>query len=317
MGEFEKQLDIKETILRRIGNTPLMKLENIPGVVVSPKVTIYAKAEWFNPGGSVKDRAALNMIVEAQRSGKLTKDKIIVDATSGNTGIAYAMIGAVLGYRVHLAVPANASPERKRMLNAYGADVTYTDPLEGTDGAQLFVKKLVAEQSEKYFYPDQYNNPANWQAHYRTTAVEILKQTGGRITHFVAGLGTTGTFVGAARRLKEFNPEIRCIAVQPDSPLHGLEGLKHLPTALVPGIYDAKLADEHMEVSTEEAYAIVKRLAREQGLLVGLSSGAAMVAAQRVAQTMSEGIVVTIFADDGSKYLSDQLWEEDMNLRKM
>src|SRR5712692_5172652 len=212
MGEFEKQLDIKETILRRIGNTPLMKLENIPGVVVSPKVTIYAKAEWFNPGGSVKDRAALNMIVEAQRSGKLTKDKIIVDATSGNTGIAYAMIGAVLGYRVHLAVPANASPERKRMLNAYGADVTYTDPLEGTDGAQLFVKKLVAEQSEKYFYPDQYNNPANWQAHYRTTAVEILKQTGGRITHFVAGLGTTGTFVGAARRLKEFNPEIRCIA---------------------------------------------------------------------------------------------------------
>lgn len=312
MISTKKKSEIQhDKILARIGNTPLIRLENISSSVVSPKVKIYAKAEWFNPGGSVKDRPALNMILEAQRSGKLTKDKIIIDATSGNTGIAYAMIGAVLGYRVKLAVPANASQERKRMLQTYGAEVMYTDPLEGTDGAQRFVKKLVAENPEKYFYPDQYNNPANWQAHYKTTAVEIFKQTSGRITHFVAGLGTTGTFVGTARRLKEMNSAIKCISVQPDSPLHGLEGLKHLPTTLVPGIYDAKLADEIIEVSTEEAYVMVKRLAREEGVLVGFSSGAAMLATLRVAETLNEGVVVTIFADDGSKYLSHQLAEND------
>lgn len=316
MIEFEKHLDIKETILARIGNTPLIQLTNITGSILNPGVKIYAKAEWFNPGGSVKDRPALNMILEAEKSSKLTKEKIIIDATSGNTGIAYAMIGATLGYRVHLAVPANASPERKRILHAYGAEVTFTDPLEGTDGAQVFVKKFTAENPDRYCYLDQYNNPANWQAHYKTTAVEILQQTAGRITHFVAGLGTTGTFVGTSRRLKERNPEIKCISIQPDSPLHGLEGLKHLPTAQIPGIYDAKLADENVEISTEEAYAMVKRLSREEGLLVGLSSGAALAAALQVARALREGIIVTIFADDGSKYLSHPLWEDEIKMRK-
>lgn len=237
----------RDTILSKIGNTPLIRLETIPSDEVGLGVEVYAKAEWFNPGGSVKDRPALNMILEGERSGGLNRDKIIIDATSGNTGIAYAMIGAALGYRVKLALPANASAERKRILEAFGADMIFTDPLEGTDGAQLLVKNIVAEAPHQYFYPDQYNNPANWQAHYKTTAVEISEQTRGRVTHFVAGLGTTGTFVGTARRLKELNPGIKCISFQPDSPLHGLEGLKHLATALVPGIYDAKLADESLE----------------------------------------------------------------------
>jgi len=297
------------TILSRIGNTPLLKIERLVPEDISSRVEVFAKAEWHNPGGSVKDRAAFNMVLEGERTGKLTKEKTIIDATSGNTGIAYAMIGVVLGYRVQLAVPANATPERKRILNAYGAEVTYTDPLEGTDGAQLFVRRLVEEHPEKYFYPDQYNNPANWQAHYKTTAPEIFEQTNGRITHFVAGLGTTGTFVGTARRLKELDPIIKCISVQPDSPLHGLEGLKHLASAIVPGIYDAKLTDENIEVSTDDAYAMMKRLAREEGLLVGVSSAAAMAATLRVAQTLKEGVLVTIFADDGTKYLSDPIWE--------
>ncbi len=294
-----------QSILSRIGNTPLLSLRKVTDGATRQGVEIYAKAEWYNPGGSIKDRAALKMIREGERAGMLTHDKIIIDATSGNTGIAYAMIAAVLGYRVHLAVPANASVERKRILTAYGADVVYTDPLEGTDGAQRYVKELVAHHPERYFYPDQYNNPANWQAHYESTAMEILKQTAGGLTHFVAGLGTTGTFVGTARRLKEFNPAIQCISVQPDTPLHGLEGLKHLPTALVPGIYDATLADDNIEVSTEEAYEIMRRLAREEGLLVGPSSAAALIASMQVARQVTEGVIVTIFSDDGLKYLSD------------
>lgn len=296
------------TLVERIGNTPLLSLPQFPGI--SPQVEILAKAEWYNPGGSVKDRAALSMIREGERSGALTRGKTIIDATSGNTGIAYAMIGAALGYRVTLAVPANASSERKRLLSAYGATVIYTDPLEGTDGAQLYVKKLVADHPEEYFYPDQYNNPANWQAHYRTTSLEIYKQTGNAVTHFVAGIGTSGTFVGTGRRLKELNSAIRCISFQPDTPLHGLEGLKHLQTAMVPGIYDTKLADEHLEVSTDAAHEMARRLAKTEGILVGVSSAASMVAALQIAQRLNEGVVVTIFPDHGTRYLSERFWEE-------
>lgn len=296
------------TLLERIGNTPLLRLPRFPGI--SRQVEIFAKAEWYNPGGSVKDRAALSMIREGERSGALSKGKTIIDATSGNTGIAYAMIGAALGYRVRLAVPANASSERKRILFAYGANVVYTDPLEGTDGAQVYVKKLVAENPDEYFYPDQYNNPANWQAHYRTTALEIYDQTGRGVTHFVAGIGTSGTFVGTSRRLKELNSAIRCVSFQPDTPLHGLEGLKHLQTAIVPGIYDTKLADEHLEVATDAAHEMARRLAKTEGMLVGVSSAASMVAALQVAQQLSEGVVVTVFSDHGSRYLSERFWEE-------
>lgn len=294
-----------------IGNTPLLPLRTVTARRIRPGVRVYAKAEWYNPGGSVKDRAALSILAEGERTGALTKDKIIIDATSGNTGIAYAMLGAVLGYRVRLAVPANAGVERKRLLAAYGADVLYTDPLEGTDGAQHVVRKLVQEDPNRYFYADQYNNPANWRAHYHTTGVELIRQTHGKITHFVAGLGTTGTFVGTARRLKEYRPAIRCIAVQPDAPLHGLEGLKHLASAVVPGIFDPTLVDQTVEVSTEEAYDMIRRTAREEGLLLGPSSAAALVAALHVAEQLETGTVVTIFADHGSRYLSDSLWENN------
>jgi S-sulfo-L-cysteine synthase (O-acetyl-L-serine-dependent) len=310
MIEVNSHLDISSApILARIGNTPLLAIEKVTKPLINPQVKLYAKAEWFNPGGSVKDRPALNMISEGIKSGELTKDKVLIDATSGNTGIAYAMIGSVLGYRVELAVPANVGPERKRILRAYGADVSYTDPLEGTDGAQQYVRMTVSKNPAKYFYPDQYNNPSNWQAHYKTTALEIYEQTSGMITHFVAGLGTTGTFVGTSRRLKELKPDIKCISFQPDSPLHGLEGLKHLPTAIVPGIYDAKLADETLNVSTEDAYDMVRRLAREEGLLIGPSGGAAVAASLLVAQGLDDGVVVTILSDHGMKYLSDQFWE--------
>jgi cysteine synthase B len=282
-------------------------------------VEVYVKAEWFNPGGSVKDRPALNMILAGERAGALTEEKTLIDATSGNTGIAYAMIGSALGYKVLLALPSNASIERQKILRAYGAELILTDPLEGTDGAQRVVKDLVRADPEKYFFPDQYDNPANWEAHYRTTAAEIIQQTGGRLTHFVAGLGTTGTFVGVSRRLKEHDPRIRCISFQPDSPLHGIEGLKHMATAIVPGIYDPHLADENFEVSTEEAYEMVKLLARQEGLFVGISSGAAMAVSLRLARELSgdcgtppgsSSVIVTVFPDGGEKYLSERPWDE-------
>ena len=295
------------SLLDLIGNTPLIKLANLVG---NPHVEIYGKAEWANPGGSVKDRPALNMILEGERSGALTRDKTIIDSTSGNTGIAYAMIAAARGYRVKLCLPKNASEERKRILEAYGVELVLTDPLAGSDGAILVVREIVAADPDKYFYPDQYNNPANWRAHYETTGVEIFEQTGGRITHFVAGLGTSGTFVGTGRRLRELKPEVKLISMQPDSPFHGLEGLKHMETAIVPGIYDPTLADEEIEVDTEEAHAMVKRLARREGWFVGISSAANVVAAMRVAERIDEGLIVTILSDDASKYLSEKFWEE-------
>jgi len=291
-----------------IGNTPLVGFKRITRPVAP--VQVYAKAEWANPGGSVKDRAALYMILDGERRGLLTKDKIIIDATSGNTGIAYAVIAAERGYKVKLALPSNASIERKQTLIACGVDLILTDPHEGTDGAQQYVKKLVEKDPLRYFYPDQYNNPANWRAHYETTAMEIWRQTEGTITHFVAGLGTTGTFVGVSRRLKELNPSIQCISMQPDSPLHGLEGMKHLPTAIVPGIYDPTLADGTVEIATEDAHWMARRLAREEGYLVGISGAANMVAAMRVAQGLREGVVVTIFCDGASKYLSESFWAD-------
>lgn len=294
------------SLLDLIGNTPLIKLHHL---VENPRVEIYGKAEWANPGGSVKDRPALRMIREGERSGALTPEKTIIDATSGNTGIAYAMIGAALGYRVRLCLPKNASEERKRILRAYGAELVLTDPLSGSDGAIRVVREIVEAEPERYFYPDQYNNSANWMAHYETTGPEIYAQTSGRVTHFVAGLGTSGTFMGAGRRLRELKSGVRLISMQPDSPFHGLEGLKHMETAIVPGIYDSGLADEVIEVGTEEAFETVRRLAREAGWLVGISAAANVAAAMRVAQGLEEGVLVTILCDDGSKYLSDKLWE--------
>ena len=298
----------RTSLLDLIGNTPLLKLQNLNQ---NPRVAVFAKAEWANPGGSVKDRAALNMIRAGERTGALTPDKIILDATSGNTGIAYAMIGAVLGYKVKLCLPKNASEERKRTLLAFGAELVYTDPLAGTDGAIMAVREIVAANPETYFYPDQYNNPANWQAHYNSTAPEIFAQTEGKITHFVAGLGTTGTFIGTARRLRELNPKIKLISMQPDSPFHGLEGMKHLESAIVPGIYDASVADENVEVETEAALEMVKTLARHEGWFVGISAGANIVAALRIAEQLEEGVVVTILCDSANKYLSDKFWEEE------
>lgn len=295
------------SVLQLIGNTPLLSFRRVAREV--EPVQVYAKAEWYNPGGSVKDRAALGMILDGERRGLLTPGKTIIDATSGNTGIAYAMIAAERGYKVKLALPKNASIERKQSLIAYGAELIFTDPSESTDGAQRYVKQLVESDPGKYFYPDQYNNPANWKAHYETTAMEIWRQTEGRITHFVTGLGTSGTFMGVTRRLKELNPAIQCIAMQPDGPLHGLEGLKHMPTALVPGIYDPEIADEQVEVATEDAHQMVLRLAREEGYLVGVSSGGNLAAALKVAARIKEGVVVTIFCDSASKYLSESFWQ--------
>jgi S-sulfo-L-cysteine synthase (O-acetyl-L-serine-dependent) len=296
-----------DSLLSRIGKTPLIRLARVSE---NPQVRIYAKAEWYNPGGSVKDRPVLNMVLDAERSGKMVKGRTIVDATSGNSGIAYAMIGAAMGHPVELVMPENVGFERRRIIEAFGGKITYSDPLEGTDGSRRLVKTIVALSPDRYFCPDQYNNPANWQAHFETTGREILQQTDTTVTHFVCGLGTAGTFVGAARRLKLTNPSIRAIAVQPDGPFHGLEGLKHLASAWVPDIYDQTLVDETEEVSTEDAYAMVKRLARDEGILVGISSGAAAVAAVRVAERLEEGVVVTVFPDNAAKYLSERFWEK-------
>src|SRR4029077_15485758 len=306
------QGQVGESLLDRIGNTPLLRLERLGREF--PNIEFCAKAEWFNPGGSVKDRPALGMIQAGLASGALRAGKTIIDATSGNTGIAYAMIGAALGYPVKLFLPHSASLERKRILGAYGAELVMTPGDEGTDGAIRRVRELVATNPEAYFYPDQYSNPANWQAHYRTTANEIWEQTRGEITHFVAALGTSGTFVGTSRRLRELNPAVRCISLQPDGPWNGLEGWKHMPTALRPAIYDHTLADENLEISTEEAYRMVKRLAREEGLLVSPSAAAALNGCLAVAKEIpsrEHAVMVTVFADSAAKYLSARFWDEE------
>jgi cysteine synthase B len=303
---------VGQSLLERIGNTPLLHLKRIGSEF--PNIQFFAKAEWFNPGGSVKDRPALSMIQAGLASGELSPGKTIVDATSGNTGIAYAMIGAALGYPVKLFLPHSASHERKRILAAYGAELVMTPGDEGTDGAIRRVREAVVQNPDAYFYPDQYTNPANWQAHYHTTAKEIWEQTRGEITHFVAALGTSGTFVGTTRRLRELNPEIRFASLQPDGPWNGLEGWKHMPTALRPDIYDDTLADENLEVSTEQSYRLVKRLAREEGLLVSPSAAASLLGCFAVAKTIRAGQkakIVTVFADNASKYLSERFWDED------
>jgi len=281
--------------------------------MAAPDEELLGKAEWYNPGGSVKDRAAFNIVKEGRRSGKFASGKTLLDSTSGNTGIAYAMIGAAMGYGVTLCLPDSASHERKKILGALGAELVITPGDEGTDGAIRRVKDMVAADAEKYFYPDQYGNPANWQAHYRTTANEIWEQTGGGITHFVAGLGTSGTFVGTTRRLKELNPAIRCISLQPDASFHGLEGWKHMESAIRPAIYDDTLADGNLQVGTEDAYRLVKRMALEEGLLASPSAAAALLGCFQVAREISPGppaVMVTVFADSGTKYLSERFWEE-------
>ena len=293
-------------ITRLVGNTPLLRVRMFEREF--PRLEVYAKAEWFNPGGSVKDRAALSMIEDGERRGALTDDKTIIDSTSGNTGIAYALLGAAKGYRVKLVMPGNVSAERKALVRAYGAEIVFSDAGEGSDGAIHLVREIVAGRPDEYFYPDQYSNPANPRAHYEGTAVEILEQTTGRVTHFVAGLGTTGTFVGTSRRLKEHDASIRTIAVQPEDAFHGLEGLKHLPTAIVPRIWDESLADEVWGSPTEPAYELARDIARTEGLLVGHSSGAALWAVRRLAETLTEGVVVTVFPDSGDRYLSTGLY---------
>ena len=296
-------------VTEMVGNTPLLELPSISHEV--PGVNIYGKAEWYNPGGSVKDRPALWMIRAGEESGALTPEKTLLDATSGNTGIAYAWIGAALGYRVKLCMPKNASEERKKILRAYGVEFVLTDPGEGSDGAIREARRMYAEDPERYFYPDQYSNPANPRAHYESTANEVWEQTEGEISHFVAGLGTSGTFVGTATRLKELNPEIKVVSFEPDSPFHGLEGMKHMESAIVPSIYDPTIADENRRTPTEDAYGMVKRVAREEGVLIGISAGAAVATALQVAREIEYGTVVTILCDGADKYLSESFWEED------
>lgn len=297
----------------RIGNTPLVGFRRLTAHLPE-YVQLYAKAEWANPGGSVKDRAALNIILEAERRGDLGNGRILMDSTSGNTGIAYAMIGAARGHRVKLFLPENVSPERIAILTAYGVDLEFTDPMEGSDGAIEAVRELAGREPDKYFYANQYNNDANWQAHYKTTAPEIWWQTGGMVTHFIAGLGTSGTLVGTGRRLHEYNPAIEVISMQPDSPFHGLEGLKHMQTAIKPGIYDDRVADGSVAINTERAYETARRLAREEGYLVGISAAANFAAALQVAEVAAESgkdaTIVTIFCDNGYKYLSEKFWRE-------
>jgi S-sulfo-L-cysteine synthase (O-acetyl-L-serine-dependent) len=315
-SEMGETADLKRpagsSLVDLIGNTPLLRLRAVGAKF--PNVEFYAKAEWFNPGGSVKDRAALAMIREGERSGKLRAGEAILDATSGNTGIALAMIGAAMGYRVTLCVPSSASDERLRTIRALGAELILTPGEDGSDGAIRRAREEFAKNPGKYFYPDQYSNPANPRAHYETTALEIWRQTQGRVTHFVAGLGTSGTFMGAARRLKEFNRTIRTISVQPDEPFHGLEGLKHMASAIVPAIYDASLADDNLAVRTEGAFAMVRRLAREEGILAGVSSGAALCACLRAAAKLrhdEKAVMVTVFPDSGDRYLSERFWDEE------
>ena len=295
------------SVLDMIGRTPLVRLRQFERE--TPGVELYAKAEWQNPGGSVKDRAAARMILDGESTGLLTPKRTILDATSGNTGIAYAMVGAARGYKVALCLPENASPERKLILRALGAELRLTSPLEGTDGAIREARRLYASDPDRYFYPDQYNNDANWKAHYDTTAPELIEQTSGKLTHFVAGLGTSGTFVGTGRRLRKFNPAIKLISFQPDAAFHGLEGLKHMASAIVPGIYDPTLADEDLRIDTERAYRMVRRLAREEGLLAGISSGAAVAAMLDVAKGLDRGIIVTVFPDGAEKYLNEPFWD--------
>ena len=298
-----------------IGNTPLLGFGRITAHLPE-NVGVFAKAEWTNPGGSVKDRAAARIVREAERSGQLTHDKILLDSTSGNTGIAYAMLGAAKGYQVKLFVPENVSPERVAILRAYGVELVFTDPLEGSDGAIRAVRQLAAEEPDTYFYADQYNNPANWKAHYDTTGVEVWEQTSGTVTHFVAGLGTSGTLMGTGARLKHYNPAVQVISIQPDSPFHGLEGLKHMPTAIKPGIYDENLADRNLGVGTEETYIMARRLAREEGYLVGISAAAAMVGALRLAEEVAErgepAVIVTLFPDNAYKYLTESFWRNGL-----
>jgi S-sulfo-L-cysteine synthase (O-acetyl-L-serine-dependent) len=295
-------------VLKRIGNTPLLPLRRVCADL--PGVNIFGKAEWLNPAGSVKDRAAGKIVEEAFRSGDLGRGQRLLDATSGNTGISYAMLGAACGFGVTLCMPGNVSPERKRMLSAYGAEVVYTDPGEGSDGAIRKAREMAAAASSTYFYADQYSNDANWQAHYCSTANEIWRQTRGQLTHFVAMLGTSGTFVGTTRRLRELNPNIQCVSLQPDSPFHGIEGAKHMATSIVPAIYDPTLADMDLEIGTEDAHAMVRRLAREEGLLVGISAGAAVVGCLRIARDHPGAKIVCILCDGAEKYLSERFWDE-------
>ena len=301
-----------EPLLATIGNTPLLRLDKISSEFRG--VEIFGKAEYFNPGGSVKDRSASNMVLDGERSGKLNHSRVILDATSGNTGIAYAMIGANRGYKVKLVLPANASEERKKILKAYGAEMVFSDAAKGSDGAILLCREIYMADPDRYFYPDQYNNPANWKAHFEHTGAEIIRQTGGRITHFVAAMGTSGTFMGTSRRLKRDVPGVQCISAQPSSGFHGLEGLKHMPTAIVPGIYDDKLADANLWIETEDAYRMVRRLAREEGLLVGISSGCNVHASTLLARDLAgrgePAMIVTVLCDSAEKYLSEHFWDE-------
>jgi cysteine synthase B len=308
--ERESPVTLDSSILSGIGDTPLLRIRLFERE--SPGVAVFGKAEFLNAGGSVKDRPALRMIRDGVASGALTHDRTILDSTSGNTGIAYAMIGAAMGVPVTLCLPESASPERKKILRAYGAELRITDPMSGSDGAILEARRLVAEEPERWAYLDQYSNPENWRAHHRTTGPEIWQQTGGAVTHFVTGLGTSGTFMGVGRFLRERKPEVRLISVEPDSPFHGLEGMKHMASAIVPPIYDPALADEAMELPAEEAYRMVKRLARETGLLAGISSGCNVAAALKVAAGLRAGTVVTVLCDGADKYLSDRFWEEEI-----
>lgn len=300
------------SVPERIGNTPLLRLDQVARGLKG--ITLLGKAEWANPGGSVKDRAAASMVRDARDRGLLTPGKVLLDATSGNTGIAFAMLGAALGFPVHLAMPSNVSPERKRILRAYGASVDWTDPDQGSDGAIRRARELAGNDPARFYYADQYSNDANWLAHYHTTGPEIWRQTEGRVTHFVAGLGTSGTFMGTSRRLKEFNPALQAVSFQPDSPFHGLEGLKHMGSAIIPAIYNPHLADRNLEIETEAAYEMVKQLARLEGLLVGISAGAAVAASLRIASEEAaagrEAAIVTVLPDAADKYLSERFWEE-------